>query len=44
MAKVLDRGLEVCEFELQPRNCVHCRINNIGKGKSPLLPPPVLQG
>ena len=42
MAKVLDCGLEVNEFELQSHFYVHVRINTLGKGMNPLIPVPVM--
>ena len=42
MAKVLDCGLEVIEFEL---SCyyTHFQINSLGKGMNPLVPPAISQ-
>ena len=39
MAKVMDCGLEVCEFELQSRFYVHFQTNTIRKGMNSLIPP-----
>ena len=41
MAKVLDCGAEVSEFELQSRNYVHFRTNTFGKGMNPFILPSV---
>ena len=40
MAYVPDWGMVVSEFKLQSRNYVHFRINTLGKGMDPLIPPP----
>ena len=39
MAKVLDCGLEVHEFELQLRYYVHFRTNSPGKNMNPVMSP-----
>ena len=39
MAKVLNRGLEISEFELQSRYYVHFRTT-FGKSMNPVIPPP----
>ena len=37
-ANVLDRSLEVNEFELQSRYCSHFRTNTFEKGMKPIIP------
>ena len=39
MAKVLNCGLNVTEFDPQSRYYVHFRSNILGKGMTPLIPP-----
>ena len=39
MAKVIDRGLEVSEFELQSGYYIRVRTNTIEKGLDRLIPP-----
>ena len=39
MAKTLDFGIVVREFELQSRYYVHFRTNTVGKGMNPLILP-----
>ena len=39
MAKTLDNGMVVREFELQPRDYVHFWTNNLRKGMNPLILP-----
>ena len=39
MAKVLDIIVEVRGLALELHNCVHFRIDIIGKGMKPLIPP-----
>ena len=38
MAKVLDCGLKVSEFDLQSHYYVYFRINTLGKGMNPSIP------
>ena len=39
MAKVLDYGIIVSEFELQSCDYIHFRTNTLGKGMNPLIFP-----
>ena len=39
MARVLDYGLEVIEFNLQSRCYVHLQTNSLTKGMNPVIPP-----
>ena len=43
MVKLVDCGLVVSEFELQLSYYVYFRINPIGKGIHPLIPPGIGQ-
>ena len=44
MAKMLDCGLEVREFELQPSYYIHFRTNTLRKRWNPLIYPPPSSG
>ena len=39
VANMLDSDFVICKFELHSRDYVQFRINNLGKGMSPLFPP-----